>query len=91
MRPKAREGRKQAEQSHETKRNSSAPRHGCRMSILRSLLWGLAGIVLAFLAWRMLKLGLWLMLRPGGWIVLAAAVLIAVRAVDGGAAQAVVP
>lgn len=61
------------------------------MTILRALLWGLAGIVLAFLAWRLLKIGLWLMMRPGGWVVVVAAILIAVKAKDGGAAQAVVP
>ncbi len=61
------------------------------MTILRALLWGLAGIVMAFLAWRLLKIGLWLMMRPGGWVVVVAAILIAVKAMDGGAAQAVVP
>lgn len=61
------------------------------MTILRALLWGLAGIVLAFLAWRLLKIGLWLMMRPGGWVAVVAAILIAVKAMDGGAAQAVVP
>lgn len=61
------------------------------MSILRAVLWGLAGIVLAFLAWRVLKIGVWLMMRPGGWVVVVLAVLIAVKAMDGGAAQAVVP
>lgn len=59
------------------------------MSILRTLLWGLAGIVLAFVAWRLLKVCLWLMMRPGGWVVVIVAVLIAVKAMDGGPAQAV--
>ncbi len=61
------------------------------MTLLRALFWGLASLVIAFLAWRLLKLTIWALMRPGGWVVIAVLVLVAVKAMDGGAAQAVVP
>ncbi|WP_164738287.1 hypothetical protein [Frigidibacter oleivorans] len=49
------------------------------MSLIRTLLWGLAAMLAAFLFWRLVRAGFWLITRPGGWIVLACAALLAAQ------------